>query len=177
MKALDHQKQWLFIRGVSKFLFSAFSKSLTNCLRKCARICAKICKMPLWMHCRKDNKNKCKKRRKLYQKPAPKGEPRTRFSHPKVHLGGPLGSLGSKTLPTQPQDLPKQRFLLICVPSGVFCHWFVVHISENCSQFWCSFLCFREWTSNETCKWNKQWTPFQKGTVAGLRAALLDTVQ
>ena len=89
--------------------------------------------MPLWMHRRKDNKNKCEKLSKLYQKPSPKGEPRTRFSHPKVHLGGPLSPLGSKTLPTQPQDPPKPRFLFICVPSGVICHRFVVHISENCS--------------------------------------------
>ena len=70
---------------------------------------------------------------KVQKTTSPKGEPRTSFSHPKVHLGGPLGPLGSKTLPTQPQDPPKPRFLLICVPSGVICHRFVVHISENCS--------------------------------------------
>ena len=63
----------------------------------------------------------------------PKGWAPTWFSHTKWHLGGPLGPLGSKTLPTQPQDLPKPRFLLICVPSAVICHRFVVHISENCS--------------------------------------------
>ena len=180
----------IFIGWLQKSLLSAFSKNVTKCLRKCVRNWANIYKMPLWMHCRKDNKKYCKKLHKLYQKPSPKGEPRTRFSDPnaaknnvlpacqllvrhvlyfcvffplfastlkqqfylhgsslsekcdptcsiflllKVHLGGPLNPLGSKTLPTQPQDPPKPRFLFICAPSGVICHRFVVHISENWS--------------------------------------------
>ena len=110
----------------------------------------------------------------LYKKPSPEGEPRTWFSHPKMHLGGPLGPLGTKTLPTQPQDLPKPRF---CSFVSLLV-WFVIDswciFPKNARRCWCSFLCVREWTFNETCKWNEKWTPLQKGTVAGLRAALLD---
>ena len=100
------------------------------------KTCSKLCKNPKIAALDASSKRqqpKIEKQRKLYQKPFPKGEPRTWFSHPKVHLGGPLGPLGSKTLPTQPQDPPKPRFLFICVPSGVICHRFVVHISLNCS--------------------------------------------
>ena len=76
--------------------------------------------------------------------------------------------------PHSPKTLPNHDF---CSFVSLLV-WFVIDswcifpkIARRC---WCSFLCFREWTFNETCKLNKQWTPFQKGTVAGLRAALLD---
>ena len=70
------------IRKVAKITIFSISKNLTKCLRKCVRNWTNIYKIPLWMHCRKDNKNKCKQTQKLCQKPSPKGEPRTWFSHP-----------------------------------------------------------------------------------------------
>jgi len=185
------------------------------------------------MHCRKDNKKKCKKQHKLYQKPSPKGEPRTRFSDPNAAKNNVLpacqllfrhvlyfcvfshflwapwnSSFTCMGAHFQRNVIPFVRFscYLKCIWAGLwarwaprpcphspktlpnhdFCSfvsllvWFVIDswcifpkIARRC---WCSFLCFREWTSNETCKSNKQWTPFQKGTVAGLRAALLDNL-
>ena len=183
------------------------------------------------MHCRKDNNKKCKKTQKLCQKPSPKGEPRTLFSHPTAakndvlpacqllfrhfinfmffshFLWAPWNScftyMGAHF---QTNVLPFVRFprYFKCIWAGLwarwaprpcphspktilkhdFCSfasllvWFVIDswciFPKTARRCWCWFLCFREWTFNETCKLNKQWTPFQKGTVAGLRAALLD---
>ena len=132
-----HKSQHVFsLEGLQKSLFPAFSKNLTKCLRKCVRNCAQIYKMPLWMHCRKRQQRKCKKQRnctKNYHQ---------RVSHERgfrilkciwAGLWARWAPRPSPILPTQPQDPPKPRFLIICVPSGVICHRFVVHISENCS--------------------------------------------
>ena len=44
-----------------------------------------------------------------------------------VHQGGPLGSLGSTTSPTHPQDASRPRSVAhVCVPSGLIWHRFVV---------------------------------------------------
>ena len=74
--------------------------------------------------------------------------------------------------PHSPKTLPNHDF---CSFVSLLV-WFVIDswcifpkIARRC---WCSFLCFREWTFNETCKFDKQWTPFQKGTVAGFAKRL-----
>ena len=52
-----------------------------------------------------------KKTQIVQKKKSPEGEPRTWFSHPKMHVGGFLGPLGSKTPNTQPQNASKQQFV------------------------------------------------------------------
>ena len=68
---------------------------------------------------------------------------------------------------------PNHDCLLICGPSGKICHGFAVHVLEIARRFRCSLLRAWEWMFTETCKWNKQRTPFRKGKAAGLREALL----
>ena len=118
-------------------------------------------KIPFWAQGRKDNKKKHKKHHELYQKTSPKSEPRTWFSHPKMHPGGFSGPLGSKTPPHGPKTPPNHDFLLICVPSGLICRRFLVHIFKKKSQCSCSLVGVREcifskkhWNiGNETNKW------------------------
>ena len=53
---------------------------------------------------RKDEKTTKKTHKKTPElKASPKGEPRTWFSHPKMHPGGVSGPLGSKTPPHGPK--------------------------------------------------------------------------
>ena len=102
--------------------------------------------------------------------------PLVRFScYLKCIWAGLWARWAPRPCPHSPKTLPNHDF---CSFVSLLV-WFVIDswcifqkIARRC---WCSFLCFREWTFNETCKLNKQWTPFQKGTVAGLRAALLDS--
>ena len=76
----------------------------------------------------------------MYQKTSPKGEPRTWFSHLKMHPGGFSGPLGSKTPPHGPKTPPNYDFLLICVPSGLICRRFLVHNFKKFTMFlWCAF--------------------------------------
>ena len=59
-------------------------------------------------------------------------------------LGGFLGPLGSKTPPHGPKTPPNHDFLLICVPSGLICRRFLVHIFKKKSQCSCSLVGVRE---------------------------------
>ena len=58
--------------------------------------------------------------------------------------GGFSGPLGSKTPPHGPKTPPNHDFLLICVPSGLICRRFLVHIFKKKSQCSCSLVGVRE---------------------------------
>ena len=126
------------------------------------------------MHCRKDNKTNAKNNANCTKNHPQRVSHERGFRILKCIWAGLWARWAPRPCPHSPKTLPNQDFCSF-VSRLV---WFVIDswcifpkIARRC---WCSFLCFREWTFNETCKWNKQWTPFQKGTVAGLRAALLD---
>ena len=105
----------------------------------------------------KGQQNKEQKATQIVPKISPKGEPRAWFSHPKLHPGGPLGPQISKTPPARPQDASKPRSLCICMPSGLICGRYVVHIFKN-GRSSCSLVCVRECIfhqniENEAIKW------------------------
>ena len=114
-------------RGCKKIL-PPWSKKLQKWSRTCVQNRMKIFQLPFWAQGRKDNKKKHKKQHKLYQQTSPKGEPRTWFSHLKMHPGGFSSPLGSKTPPHGPKTPPNHDLLLICVPSALICRRFLVHI-------------------------------------------------
>jgi len=59
---IENWKPWTLenhafsLEMLQKIIISSISKNLTKCLRKCVRNWSNIYQMPLWMHCRKDNK-------------------------------------------------------------------------------------------------------------------------
>ena len=155
------------------------SKKLHKWGRTCLQSGIRIHKIPFWAQGRKDNNKKHNNQHTLCQKTSPEGEPRTWFSHPKMHPGGFSGPLGSKTPPHGPKTPPNYDFLLICVPSGLICRRFLVHIVQKKFAMWLligvrSGMHFfnKTW---EHWKWNKQvgWHAADiLGTVAGLPKAI-----
>ena len=84
-----------------------------------------IDKKPFWVQCRKDNQTKSKKNTNCTKLP--------------------LGPLGSETPHTHcTKTPPNHDYGRICLPSGLICHRFVVHMFNKCSPCSCSLVCVRE---------------------------------
>ena len=119
-----------------------------------------IYKIPFWAQGRKDNKNKTTNNTNCTKKHTP------RVSHERgvrvskcIWVG--FWACWAPRPPTHgPKTCPNHDLLLICVPSGLICRRFLVHIFKNKSQCSCSLVCVRECIlfnkTLEHWKWNKQ---------------------
>ena len=82
LEALDLQKPCFWLEGLRKSQISASPKTSPNVCENVFGIGQIFIKYSSGCIVEKTTKKKCKKTQKLCQKPSPKGEPRTWFSHP-----------------------------------------------------------------------------------------------
>ena len=175
LDVLDTQKQCVFIWGVAQItILSIFQKTSPNILENVFEIVQKSITCRSGCIVEKTTQNNAKNNVNCTK------NHHQRVSHERWFriIMCIWACLWARWAPRPSPHIPKTSPNNDCCSFVSLLVWFVIDswcifpkIARRC---WCSFLCFREWTFNETCKWNKQWTPFQKGTVAGLRAALLD---